>query len=458
MSHHGMIEPRGMTKRECGKPKSGRFGELFPDLPRLISDPKDLNSAGAIGGPMDEGVHGSTGATSTPLGYVFLGQFIDHDITLDVTSSFDKHNDPQATKNFRTPALDLDCIYGAGPEASRHLYYHAPPSPNPSQAQIDGKHLLTFKDDLVRALSGSPANPNRAALIGDFRNDENRVVSQLQLTMHYFHNKIVDQLIADGVPPGEIFEEAQRITRWHYQWVVVNDFLVRMVGKELVDDILCNGRKIYHCEGHPFIPIEFAGAAYRFGHTMVTMKVDYSSLHNSVELFGPELGNGFSANTAGAIDWNRFFGNAAQAAGAIDLRLPEDLLDLPFLPSGPRSSLATRNLLRGQSFGLPSGQNVHAAISDACGQELPMPDLSGLGLPDRLVECTPLWLYVLAEGGLSNGQQLGPVGGRIVAEVLIGLLECDNTSYLGSDRAWLPHLGTGDWDMPALIDYTDYGI
>ena len=254
MSHHGMLLPRGMTKREFGKkPKAGRFGELFPDLPRLISNPHDLLAAGRIDGPMDEGDHGAIGATTTPLGYVFLGQFIDHDITLDVTSSFDKLNDPEATQNFRTPALDLDCIYGAGPDASRHLYYHAPPNPNSTQKAIDDKHLLTLGDDFVRALSDSLSNPNRAALIGDFRNDENRVVSQLQLTMHYFHNAVVNHLIAAGTPNDEIFEEAQRITRWHYQWVVVHDFLARMVGKTLVDDILCNGTKIFRSRRTPIL-------------------------------------------------------------------------------------------------------------------------------------------------------------------------------------------------------------
>lgn len=458
MAKHGLQSPRGMMKRGPSKPKAGRFGELFPELPRLISNPADLETAGRHQGPMDEGQHGAIGSSDTPLGFVFLGQFIDHDITLDVTSSFDRLNDPGATRNFRTPTLDLDCIYGAGPDGSRHLYYHAPPNPTPRQADINNYHLLTHNTDLVRALSESEDNPNRAAIIGDPRNDENRIVSQLQLTMHFFHNAVVDHLLNQGAHAGEVFEEAQRLTRWHYQWIVVHDFLVRMVGQELVDDILCNGRKIYHCDGHPFIPIEFAVAAYRFGHTMVTMSLDYNDQHQNVGLFGPELGNGFTANTAGPVRWRHFFGNSAQNAGAVDIRLPSDLLQLPFMDPGPRSSLATRNLLRGQSFGLPSGQNVHAAISDACCEELPTPDLNGLDLPQSLVDCTPLWLYILGEGALSNGRMLGPVGGRIIAEVLIGLLECDGTSYLGSDRSWTPTLSHGAWDMEALLTFTNYGV
>jgi Animal haem peroxidase len=460
MSHHGMTTPRGMCKRGPGAPVDGRFGVLFPELPRMIVDPEQLREAGKIDGPMDEGVHGKMGSTDTPLGYVFLGQFIDHDITLDVTSSLNQLNDPMATRNFRTPTLDLDCIYGSGPDASRHLYYHAPPEGErtPRQEKIDGKHLLTLEDDFVRALSESEENPRRAALIGDFRNDENRILSQLQLSMHYFHNKVFDSLIGE-VSKDDIFAEAQRMTRWHYQWVVVHDFLVRMVGQELVDDILCNGSKIFHCSSTPYIPIEFAVAAYRFGHTMVTMSLDYNSTHENVKLFGDELGKGFVVNTAGKTDWHRFFGPGAQPAGAVDIRLSKDLLALPFITDpGEEKSLATRNLLRGQSFGLPSGQSVHRAISEACGEDLPTPDLSGLGLPEHLVACTPLWLYILAEGTLSSGQRLGPVGGRIVAEVLIGLIESDPTSYLGTDRSWKPELAAGTWDMPALLAFADYGV
>ena len=436
----------------------GRFGELFPNLPRLISDPKDLVTAGAKGGPMDVDVHPSVGETDTPLGFVFLGQFIDHDITLDVTSQLNQINDPSAVQNFRTPTLDLDCIYGSGPEASRHLYYHAPANPSPHQEQIDGNHLLTVESDLARAPSFPDDNINRAALIGDPRNDENRAISQLQLTMHYFHNRVVDRLLDSGEPTDAVFEEAQRLTRWHYQWIVVHDFLARMVGQEIVEDILCNGNKVYKVDDDPFIPIEFSVAAYRFGHSMVKGTLDYNDDHQGVKLFGPELGGGFTANSAGAVEWPNFFGATAQSAAAFDVRLASQLLDLPFVDENEISSLATRNLLRGQSFGLPSGQRVHAEMCEKLNEALPEPNLGDLNLPAALETSTPLWLYILAEGGLSNGQRMGPVGGRIVAEVLIGLLEHDQRSYLGSDRSWQPDLVEGVWDMVSLINFTAYGL
>lgn len=193
---------------------------------------------------------------------------------------------------------------------------------------------------------------------------------------------------------------------------------------------------------------------------MVTKKLKYNAKHLNVELFGPELGDGFSVNQAGAADMENFFGPNAQTAGAVNIRMQGDLLKLPFMPCDTPPamfSLATRNLLRSQSFGLPSGQNVHTAVSEACGINLDSPDLSGLGFPEGITKSTPLWRYILAEGALSGGQQLGPVGGRIVAEVLIGLLENDNTSYLGRDRSWYPSFVEKDkeWDMAALVKFAD---
>ena len=68
-------------------------------------------------------------------------------------------------------------------------------------------------------------------MIGDPRNDENIFVSQLQLTMLKFHNKVFDHVLANpGLVQGSetTFEAAQRIVRWHYQWIVVHDFLRRI--------------------------------------------------------------------------------------------------------------------------------------------------------------------------------------------------------------------------------------
>ena len=114
------------------------------------------------------------------------------------------------------------------------------------------------------------------AVIGDKRNDENVIVSQLQGVFLNFHNAVVQDM------PAAEFETVQRIVRWHYQWIVLHDFLRLMVGQKMVDAILPhlsakNGNlqdqppnlNYFKWRNEPFMPIEFAAAAYRFGHSMV---------------------------------------------------------------------------------------------------------------------------------------------------------------------------------------------
>ncbi len=475
MTHHGQVDLPGLQYacRHAGA-ATGRFQRLFPDLPALWIDPRILSETGALGGPMTIGNSNDLGDNNTiPLGYCFLGQFIDHDITLDVSSSFDRVNDPEGIQNVRTPVLDLDCVYGQGPEASRHQYWHS----------SSGQFSSSIRSDVQLRTGPSGTDLPRhegAALIGDFRNDENRIVSQMQLVFLHLHNMSMRELLNDlsgsykprygyrdhlrgvwasniGAARHELFEESRRLTRWHYQWVVVHDFLKRICGEKIVDDILCNGRKVYTCKSDPFIPTEFAVAAYRYGHTQVPKELRYNGNVDST-LFRGAIGDGFDRvpSGIGGIDWRAFFGASAQPTSAIDLALAEEMLNLPFVGRGGEASLATRNMLRSQSFQLPSGQNVAAEIERITGEQIGRAPVSQLDLPAELHDHTPLWVYILAEGYLSNGETLGPVGGRLVAEVLIGLLECDPTSWLGSNRNWVPEFmqdTRATWDMEALINF-----
>ena len=140
---------------------------------------------------MEEGASPNLGTQSTiPLGYCFLGQFIDHEMTLDVTSSFGRVNDPEGIVKVRSPVLDLDLVYGAGPEASRHQYFHSVSSQFSTSIRLDATLVTgTVGRDLPR-YSG-------AALIGDHRNDENRIVSQLQLAFLHLHNRAHKALLDD---------------------------------------------------------------------------------------------------------------------------------------------------------------------------------------------------------------------------------------------------------------------
>jgi hypothetical protein len=488
--YHGTAEFRGGNCPQSTYYERGRFGRMFAGLPRYAPDPLQLMRLGAVGGPMDAQDVGPGANPRNPdhpggldAGYTFLGQFVDHDITFDPTSSLERQVDPEAVANFRTPSLELDSVYGAGPGASPHLYQRA-----------DRDRLLVGRD-LDGGATDLPRNPEGTALLGDPRNDENLIVSQLHVAFLKFHNAVVDY-VGTAVPAGRSrFEEAQRLVRWHYQHLVVHEFLPRICGEELVRDVLENGRVLYRWRNEPYIPVEFAVAAYRFGHSQVRPGYAISGAF-ARPLFpvppapgapapgtpapgatppaaAPDprpgqpplpssLVGGRQIRAEQAVEWRRFFdlGAAGAAAGAapgelqtskrFDARLSTPLLHLPFAAGTPEdpASLAQRNLMRGVTFGLPSGQAVARAMSaqlgrgrarrvDVLGRD-ELAELREFGLD----EATPLWYYVLREADLrEGGRTLGRVGGRIVAEVLIGLLEGDPLSYLNADRDWRPLLG-----------------
>jgi len=466
MAHHGMKKQHGiMAMCEKDDHNEGRFGRLFPNLPALYTKPSELKKLGAQGGPMDGGKARNDSQT-IPMGMVFLGQFIDHDITLDTTSRLDKVNDPNAIFNFRTPALDLDNVYGLGPEATNFLFK-------------DGVSLLTGKDgtalasqaqnhsdnDLARTSSGT-------AIIGDPRNDENRVISQMQLAFVNFHNHVVAHLQAadPNLKHGALYEKANEEVRWHYHWMVLNEFLPIMIGAPLVQEIMSEGRKLFTPHKGQ-IPIEFSAAAYRFGHSLAPqkLKVRKAQTHD-FELFGGTLGFGFQpiSDDKQIIEWEVLFNIDAtpfQTTDKLDTKMPTDLLALPFIPAGIENSLATRNLLRGQSFLLPSGEKA----SQAAGIDQTIIDKVTAHVKTNtagidLAHGTPLWYYILAEaecigrkdaGGNKPGEGLGPLGGRIVGETLIGLMELDTTSFLSLDRNWTPNLTAhGDFTMKDLLTFS----
>jgi hypothetical protein len=177
-----------------------------------------------------------------PAGYTYLGQFVDHDITFDPTSALGRDNDPQALVNFRTPRYDLDSLYGSGPQDQPFLYdWDCEPcgvkllvGSNPKDPS------LPHDDDRQPAPVDLPRNERGRALVGDARNDENLIVSQLHLLFIQFHNKVVDCLCANesDLPATELFDEARRIVRWHYQWIVVHDLLERLAGKHVTRSVL----------------------------------------------------------------------------------------------------------------------------------------------------------------------------------------------------------------------------
>ncbi len=461
MKHHGVHQPRGMHDRAASE--GGRFGRMFPQLAPLYSHPADLNALGKTGGPMDDGGADQPSLT-LPLGYGFLGQFIDHDVTLDTTSSFDAVADPQAIANFRTPALDLDCVYGRGPEASPFLYDDGVKLTlgNPNDHGAAGFNL---GDDLPRAPG------NKRALIGDPRNDENRIVSQLQLAFLKFHNAVVDHEAAanPGLSGHALFEHAQQLVRWHYQWMVVHDFLPRVAGRQRTARILAGLRRTGFRPHHLYMPVEFSVAAYRFGHSLIPSELATNNAAVKFKLFDGQLGPGFSPVTdpGDLVNWPLYFDfpgqPQSQRAMKLDGKLAHGLMALPVAVFGTDNSLALRNLKRGLAFRLPSGEACARSmdITPLPANQLFPAAIPALGaLRNRFRHGTPLWFYLLREAELVHfGERLGPVGGRIVAETLIALLEGDKESYLGSSPQWQPTLprlpgkDPGGFDMADLLAF-----
>ena len=283
-----------------GHDDPGMFGRMFPNLEPLAVDDgplKELADAMKDANPGDAAGNN----TNIPAGFTYLGQFVDHDITLDLTSFGDKEADPTAVENFRTPALDLDSVYGLGPDGSRQLYAR---NPGDADGKTPGPKFLIGKtisvpvgNVTITPRNDLPRNPEGFALIGDHRNDENLVVAQTHLAMLKFHNKVCDQLAASGMPAGEIFAQARQIVTWHYQWMVLHDFVERITEKGIVAKILEQGRRFYRFKKTPYMPVEFSAAAYRFGHSMV--REVYS--HNRV--FTPGGGDSGYARPAVQVHW-----------------------------------------------------------------------------------------------------------------------------------------------------------
>lgn len=471
--HHG-YDSRNDTPPPKGPVFApGRFGRMFPNLPGLVVPDAALDALAAAMLDPNGAPAGDNPAISS--GFTYLGQFIDHDVTFDPTTMPEVLVDPQAVFNFRTPKLDLDSVYGTGPSTQPYLY------------ELDRLHLIVGTTQVGGGDATIPAGMpndlprlNGTAVIGDPRNDENIVVAQTHLAMIKFHNKCVDKLVADGFPNAGVFAEARKLVTWHYQRMVLDDFLGRLCDPNVLDDVIQNGREFFHFAEETFVPVEFSVAAYRFGHSQVRGAYNYNRvfrfggvapatlalLFRFSGVSGPRTPDTIPVPSDWIIDWRRFYAlDAAVAPDAtrkIDPLLVQDLHQLP----GGGGSLPARNLKRGVRMGLPSGQAIAAAMGI---QGLSAAQLSGgtdgqVLAAQGLTGATPLWYYILKEAQVQqNGERLGVVGSRIVAETFLGMLEGDALSFKNQNPSFVPSLfkpgqsaaTPGKYTMVDLLSFVD---
>jgi hypothetical protein len=451
---HGVGNPRGSDIAvRSGRDKEARFGLMFKRLPAF--SPPDALLLGLAARMNDGKVPLSDVKDSDvefdcgiPAGYIYFGQFIDHDMTLDKTPLTQQQQDPRGMTNYDTPRFDLGSVYGKGPAGSPELYDPARPG-----------YLLVNEHDGLHDL---PRDDLGAAFLGDPRNDENLIVAQLHVVFLRLHNKLLSE--------GKTFEQAQQYVRWHYQWLIVHDYLPRIVGQDVVSSLLRrrgNGPieflgRFYKPRDRtrPYMPVEYSGAAFRFGHSMIRAEYEVQDGH-TVPIFGRDGYEDLRGNRPIPhdlwIDWNYFFDipgmhtpDDRNMSRKIDAQLSLPLTTLPPTVVAPTAgaiiSLAERNLLRGKRLGLPSGQDVATAMGLR-----PLTN-EQLGLTDRDWKRqgkAPLYYYILKESELLGGDRLGPVGGQIVAEVILGLMACDLSSYFTANPSFSP--GSGSYAMGDFI-------
>lgn len=455
---------RGRPNRAPDGDRANRFTRIFDDLPpfaeptaevvealRAIGEPGGIMDAGddLTAAPIDLGTDPALSVDnpnhpSGPAGMTFVGQFIDHDLTRDAGSTLGQPTPVRRSTNLRTPRLDLDSVYGGGPGDSPHLY------------ASDGVRLRLEHGGIAEDL---PRDDTGQAIVGDPRNDENLMVSGFHAALIAFHNACAD------LSDGQGFEETARVVRWHWQWVVAHEVIPAFVGQAMTDSVLTDGPRVF-TDDDPRIPVEFQTSAYRFGHSMIRPSYVANFTGNDGAPFGglvfdPEaersedpidLRGGHRAPRR-FIDWQGFFDfgdGSVQHHKRLDTTLSSVLFRLPLAaidsvrgePVGP-TSLASRNLLRHLTWQIPSGQRVAAAMGVDPLSPADLSDLEPFG--NRLQQSTPLWFYVLREADLiADGAHLGPVGGRIVAEVLIGLMRADSGSWLNTMPDWQPTLPMAD--------------
>lgn len=462
----GMGCPSHGGEEPTPDPKTAfRFCRLFPKGSSQQSEAALAQLGQAM---VDEG-NSDVGNSELPGGFTYLGQFIDHDISRDESQGFPAEaSTPEQLENFRSPHLDLDSVYGEGPEKSGHLYEADKIHLKIGQTTESGPGFPSMPNDLPRV--------NGLATIGDHRNDENLAVAQTHLAFLKFHNKVADQ--AQGGSPAERFQNVRKTVTQHYQSIVWHHFVPWIVDQAVYQDICANGRKFYIPGGLKAgeklcMPIEFSVAAYRFGHSLVRNVYEWNRVFNSnpgslakgtleflfkFSHLSGDIGRPSGTATVPTnwiIDWTRFYdfsdnpgvSNHPQSnkTRKIDTQLAMKLGDLNEFATQTEEalkSLAVRNLLRGQLVGLPTGQEVAAKmgvtpLSQA--EILAGPHATELQEGNLHIN-TPLWYYILRESQVQHdGLRLGHIGSRIVAETFHGLIENSKYSIL-KEQLWEPSL------------------
>jgi hypothetical protein len=486
-------EPDAAPRAAAATTPKFRFSRLGPKGGKALA--RDVRKR--VAKAMTDSGGGPQG--SIPAGYTYLGQFIDHDLTFDKTKvALGDNVAPADLLQGRSPSLDLDSLYGAGPNDPKSEKFYESNGRKLKMGKTDpvgeGKFGVQQGFDLPRV------NDKKLAVVPDKRNDENLAVAQTHLALMRFHNRVVDELAS--VPADKRFARARRAVVKHYQWMIRHDYLPRICEPSIVNDVFTNGRKVFESSATPTdvptMPIEFSVAAFRLGHSMIRRDYNWNLVFDNGdgELFllfdfsgtSGFLGNGSRLPSNWIADWRRLYefqqanlkvpANKFNFARRIDTHLVNPLATLPNGSFGAKktpkdklvANLAFRNLARAKMVKLATGQGMVGHLQSKGVSVTPLTkaqlrdgsngvSLSGLSQDQRaqFLERTPLWFYVLREAEFNNGK-LDGVGARIVAETMHRAMEGSKWSIV-RDPAFKPSFGPNDstFDMRDLLFFAFEG-
>lgn len=422
--NHSRYVDRRDDRHEHHTARQSQFGRIFNGLPPLnsqsVQELADLAQT-QLDPNADSENNQDPDMTSI---YTYFGQFIDHDLTLDTSPSPTAPVDPTTLSNGRTFKFDLDSVYGGGPNVSPQLY------------AADKKHFLVQNPN-PNGVVDLPRNPDGSAILVEGRNDENQIISQIHEAFLLLHNTFIDK--------GASFKEAQDATILRYQRIVLGDILPHFAGQAAIN--AAYKQKLYKPGNRnaPMTPVEFSVAAYRFGHSMVRRAYELTNNTGKIQVFSltaPDLRGGRQLQAGRQIDWGNFVHELSRTdnltpvshvnqSRKIDTLISSSLFVLPIPGAEANGSnvLAFRNLVRAKFYDMPSGQDVAKEMG------VPVITPEQLNLGPAFANGTPLWYYILAESSRTqDGKMLGPVGGQIVADVFIKLLQIDKDSILNHSR------------------------
>lgn len=397
-------------------------------LPNMVAAPQ--------GGPHGPAVRANK---KIPVGFVILGQFLSHDISIN-------------RLNGMRPTLQLQSLYGNGASANPYLYVHFPGdlkgtnSMNPPQRDryfFRGVKLMLRHAELNGADRYDVARgKGDLALMADNRNDQHFLILQLHVAFARFHNAVVDYLAhlvskkpRNGQPAAplrgiELFQASRKIVVALYHQILTDYLRKSISDPTLVDALFTDNEafKLFDPSQPPELMPEFTDAALRMGHSQISEEYLFPNQVNRY-IYDPNFDDlrGYKDRIQDEdakleMYWRWFFdlgyGDIPEPSSAIDTQIVAPIGNLPFFPK-KEGNMVSRDLAR--AYTTHPGRAYAALVSSKVLSVAEIAEWAGAAVSNP--QDLPLWAYLLLEAELlERGKRLGPLGSHILAEQVVWVL------------------------------------